>query len=96
MKKEISKNPSVFAQTTETWKVSKFSYNENGEIINPDFNNRSYLKKAYKSYLKGKVFFTYKGNIYPVPRMTKQEIQNLLTEDLLEEQTIYNQVNEEE
>lgn len=94
MKKENKKDYSVFAQTTETWKVSKFGYNENGEPINSDFNNRTYLKKAYKAYLKGKIFFNYKGNTYPVPRMNKSDIEKLLSEDLLE--TIDNQINEEE
>lgn len=85
MKKVINENPTIFAQTTETWKVSKYSYDEDGNIINPDFNNRSYLKKAYKSYLQGKNFFKYKGDIYTVPKMKKQQLENII-----------NGINEEE
>lgn len=96
MKKVSNENPMVFAQTTETWKVSKFSYNEEGEIINPDFNNRTYLKKAHKAYLKGKMFFSYKGNAYPVPRMTKKQLEDLGNGIESNEENIYNLVNEEE
>lgn len=96
MKKVSNENPMIFAQTTETWKVSKFSYNEEGECINPDFNNKTYLKKAYKSYLKGKLFFTYKGNSYPVPRMKRKELEDIINGIETNEENIYNLVNEEE
>jgi hypothetical protein len=78
MKKLVNDNPTIFAQTTETWKVAKFAYDEEGNIINPDFNNKTYLKKAYKSYLQGKDFFRYKENIYPVPKMKRKQLEDII------------------
>lgn len=42
MKKLVNDNPTIFAQTTETWKVAKYVYDDDGSVINPDFNNRTY------------------------------------------------------
>lgn len=78
MKKVINDNPTIFAQTTETWKISKFSYDDEGNIINSEFNNRMYLKKAYKAYLKGKDFFKYKDQIYSVPKMKRKALENII------------------
>ena len=53
MKKERNKDPMIFALSTDTLAIQKFSKNDDGEIINPDFNNKTYLKKASAKTSKG-------------------------------------------
>lgn len=73
-----NEDPTVFALTTETWRIKKHPTNEEGEIINPDFNARTYAKKAHKAFLKGQNFFTYKGVVYPVPKMKRNALNEYL------------------
>ena len=62
MKKVKNRNSPVmvFALTTDTTSIKKFPVDDNGKVINPRFNAKTFTKKAYKSYLKGKTYFTYK------------------------------------
>ncbi len=78
MKKERNKDPMIFALSTDTLAIQKFSKNEDGEIINPDFNNKTYLKKAWKAHLKGNIYFKYKGQLYPVPMMQKSKLEKFI------------------
>ncbi len=49
-KKEAQKaeEKTIFALSTITHDLPKFHYNEDGKCINPDFNNRLYVKKHIK------------------------------------------------
>lgn len=71
-------NPMVFALSTDTLSIKKYPTDDNGEIINRRFNAKTFTKKAYKSYLKGLTFFKYKGEMYPVPRMRKNKLEETL------------------
>lgn len=73
-----SKSPKVFALSTMTHMIPKYHYDKDGNCINPDFNNRMYAKKAYKAYLKGQDHFKYKDNIYTVPKISKQALEEYL------------------
>jgi len=84
-KEEISKSPTVFALSTLTHLIPKYHYDKDGSCINPDFNNRMYAKKAYKAYLKGQDHFKYKDNIYTVPKISKQALEDYLNSVTLEE-----------
>ena len=64
--------PLVFGGITNTINTPKYSNDKDGNI-NSDFNNKLFLKKAYKAYKKGKVFFKYKGSDYIVPRVPLNE-----------------------
>jgi len=85
MSKKKNKSPVVFALSTLTHEIPKFHYDENGERINAEFNNRMYAKKAYKAYLKGQRFFVYKSNVYTVPRIDKQALDEYLNSVSVEE-----------
>ena len=79
MKQEnSSKSPVVFALSTLTHEIPKYHYDNEGNLINPDFNNRMYAKKAYKAYLKGQTHFIYKNNVYTVPKISKQALEDYL------------------
>lgn len=79
MKKEnSSKSPTVFALSTMTHLIPKYHYDKEGNCINPDFNNRMYAKKAYRAYLKGQPYFMYKDNLYTVPKINKQALEEYL------------------
>jgi len=86
-KKEAQKveEKTIFALSTITHDLPKFHYDEDGKCINPDFNNRLYVKKAYKAYLKGQKYFKYKDDIYTVPRISKQALDKYLDSVTLEE-----------
>lgn len=71
-------NPTVFALTTDTLSINKYPTDDDGNIINPRFNAKTFTKKAYKSYLKGLSFFRYKGSVYPVPKMKKDKLEESL------------------
>lgn len=87
MKEKVRNNedPTVFALTTETWRIKKHPTNEEGEVLNPDFNARTYAKKAHKAFLKGQNFFTYKGVTYHVPKMKRSNLDNYLENIELDE-----------
>jgi hypothetical protein len=86
MKKERnSKSSTVFALSTLTHLIPKYHYDKDGNCINPDFNNRTYVKKAYKAYLKGQIYFRYKDNIYTVPKISKQALEDYLNSVSLED-----------
>lgn len=79
MKQENNnKSPVIFALSTLTHKIPKYHYNDEGNLINPDFNNRMYVKKAFKAYLKGQTHFLYKNNVYTVPKISKQALEDYL------------------
>lgn len=79
MKKKNNNKPStIFALSTLTHLIPKYHYDKEGNYINPDFNNRTYAKKAYKAYLKGQSSFIYKNNVYTVPRINKQVLEEYL------------------
>lgn len=86
-KKEAQKveEKTIFALSTITHDLPKFHYDEDGKYINADFNNRMYVKKAYKAYLKGQKYFKYKDAIYTVPRISKQALDKYLDSVTLEE-----------
>ena len=69
--KRVSENPKVFALSTLTHTLEKTPRDDDGNIINPDFNAKMYVKKAYAAYNKGLDYFKYKGEVYVVPRFTK-------------------------
>ena len=70
--------------------IPKYHYNEEGEKINSEFNNRMYAKKAFKAYLKGKQHFMYKNAIYTVPTINKQNLNNYLDSVSVEELENFN------
>lgn len=80
------KSPTIFALSTMTHMIPKYHYDENGECINPDFNNRMYAKKAHKAYMQGKDHFIYKDNVYTVPKINKQALDSYLESIELEEE----------
>jgi hypothetical protein len=84
-KKKNSKSPTVFALSTMTHLIPKYHYDKDGNCINAEFNNRMYAKKAYKAYLQGKDHFKYKDNIYTVPRISKQALEEYLDSVTVEE-----------
>lgn len=84
MKKVINKDPTVFALSTDTLAIKKIPRDSEGNTINPDFNSKTYIKKAYKAYLKGLYFFKYKGYSYPVPRIKKSKLEEILNEEIKE------------
>jgi hypothetical protein len=94
MNKESNKSPTVYALSTMTHLIPKFHLDADGNAINPDFNNRMYAKKAYKAYLKGKDHFIYKGNIYTVPKINKQALDDYLESVTVEELENYNVLEE--
>ena len=75
---KINDNPMVFALSTDTLSITKYPVDDDGNIINKSFNAKTFTKKAYKSYLKGLMFFKYKGQIYPVPRVRKNKLEETL------------------
>jgi hypothetical protein len=85
-----NKSPTVFALSTMTHLIPKYHKDENGDYIDPSFNNRMYAKKAYKAYLKGKSSFIYKDNIYMVPKISKQALEDYLESVSLEELESFN------
>jgi hypothetical protein len=82
MKKDKQEDPMVFALTTETHLINKFPKDDEGNIINTEFNARTYTKKAHKAFLKGQNFFKYKGVTYVVPKMQKSKLESYLEGDL--------------
>lgn len=64
----------VFGASTDLLKQPKYNVNDDG-TIDTSFNNRAFIKKAYKEYLKGHSFFTYKGLKYIVPRIPYNNIE---------------------
>jgi hypothetical protein len=97
----MSNDKTVYALSTMTHLIPKYHYKEDGSRVNEEFNNRSYAKKAYKAYLKGLDFFRYKGDLYTVPKINKQKMQEYLdsvsVEDLMNEDVsnIFNNQEEE-
>lgn len=85
MKKNKQEDPLVFALTTQTHLLKKIPEDNNGNIINSEFNAKTYTKKAYKAYLQGKSFFNYKGVTYVVPKMQKSKLDNYLEKDIQED-----------
>lgn len=85
MSKKRNESPTVFALSTLTHTIPKYHYDNEGNCINPDFNNRMYVKKAYNAYLKGKSYFKYKDNIYTVPKINKQTLEDYLSSVSMEE-----------
>lgn len=73
-----------FALTTDTINLTK-GYSEESLTA---FNPKTYIKKAYKAYLKGLMFFSYKGESYPVPRVTPEYLSKLSEELEREEQLV--------
>ena len=69
--KKNRESSTIFALSTDTKGVEKYSKDADGNIIDSNFNNKTFIKKAYKSYLKGKDMFMYKGQSYVVPKINK-------------------------
>lgn len=84
MKKVKNRNSPVmvFALTTDTMSIKKFPVDDNGKVINPRFNAKTFIKKAYKSYLKGKTYFTYKGESYVVPKLSKERLEEIILNNI--------------
>ncbi len=83
---ETRKNdPVVFALSTQTWLIKKHPVDEESNIIDPNFNARTYTKKAYKAFLQGKSYFTYKGTTYVVPKMQRSTLDKHLDSINLDE-----------
>lgn len=83
MNKHINKNrkqkrerQTIFGGTIDTLSIDRIArdenlfplLNQNGRII----NRRTMAKKALKAYIKGIPFYTYKGEMFVVPRISKQ------------------------
>lgn len=83
--KTQNKDSLVFALSTNTLNIQKFPKDDDGNIINPRFNAKTFTKKAYKSYLKGLSFFKYKGETYPVPKAKKEVLEKALNNLEIEE-----------
>lgn len=98
MKKVKNRNNPVmvFALTTDTMSIKKFPVDDNGKVINPRFNAKTFTKKAYKSYLKGKTYFTYKGESYVVPKLSKQQLEEFTVDDLVGKIKPYEELAEED
>lgn len=77
-KREQPSNARVFTLSTLTHMIPKYHYTEEGVPVNPDFNNRSFAKKAYKAYLKGQQNFYYRNNLYVVPAVSEAEMNEYL------------------
>jgi len=77
-KKLRTPNSRIFTLQKGNQILPKYHYSEEGEIINPEFNNRTFAKKAYKAYLKGQQNFRYKDNLYVVPALSNLEMMNYL------------------
>jgi hypothetical protein len=84
-KKVVNENPEVFAYSTLTHLLSKYAPDAEGNI-DYSFNIRTYIKKAYKAYLKGKSVFRYKNKIHVVPKISKNKKEEILDSMILEEE----------
>lgn len=84
----------IFAANPNTLGMEIYNKDESGNIIDSDFNNKTFIKKAYKSYLKGKTHFNYKGINFAVPLVDMESI-NLLTEEELSSLDNVDLLNEE-
>jgi len=93
--KQSSENQMVFALSTDTLAIKKYPTNKEGEIINIHFNARTYTKKAYAAYLKGKDYFKYKDQVYIVPKMPRQQYNELLENITLEGEVAAREVEKE-
>ena len=76
MNKHINKNrkPSperkvVFGGEIHTYKIPKYMTNKEGKVIT-GLNKRTMAKKALKAYIKGDPFYSYKGSLLVVPRVS--------------------------
>ena len=68
----------VFGLSTDTLSIKKFPVDDDGEIINSNFNAKTYIKKAYKAYKKGSTYFSYKGQRYLVPKLAEDKLEDML------------------
>lgn len=93
--KQVNENQMQFALSTDTLAIKKYPTNKEGEVINKDFNAKTYTKKAYAAYLKGKDYFTYKGQVYIVPKMPKKQYNELLDNISLEGEVTPKQIESE-
>lgn len=89
-KKEKNRNPTIFALSTMTHLIPKYHYKEDGTKVNENFNNRSYAKKAFKAYLKGKDHFMYNGVLYTVPKIKKKHLEEYLDSIEIENEDLEN------
>lgn len=93
--KEVNENQMKFALSTDTLAIKKYPTNKEGEIINKDFNAKTYTKKAYSAYLKGKDYFIYKGQVYIVPKMPRKQYNELLDNMSIEGEVNHKQIESE-